>query len=78
MLVPPVLTSLPPKPAELRQPSLAPTALWLLDAALVTALYATLGPPIDSYVNGSQTWLTPDGPGEVELAMADLEVKVAG
>jgi len=44
-----------------------PTALWLVDADLVTALDAHLGPPIDSYVNGSQTWLTPDGPGGVEL-----------
>lgn len=43
------------------------TALWLVDAALVGALDAHLGPPIDSYLNGSQTWLTPDGPGEAEL-----------
>jgi hypothetical protein len=44
-----------------------PTALWLVDAALVRALDATLGMPVDSYVNGSQTWLTPDGPGGAEL-----------
>jgi hypothetical protein len=44
-----------------------PTALWLVDADLIVALDAHLGPPIDSYVNGSQTWLTPDGPGGVEL-----------
>jgi hypothetical protein len=44
-----------------------PTALWLVDAALVSALDARLGLPIDSYLNGSQTWLTPDGPGEIEL-----------
>ena len=44
-----------------------PTALWLVDAALVTALDANLGPPIDSYLNGSQTWLTPDGSGGIEL-----------
>ena len=43
------------------------TALWLVDAELVSALDARLGPPIDSYLNGSQTWLTPDGPGGVEL-----------
>jgi hypothetical protein len=43
------------------------TALWLVDAELVGALDARLGPPIDSYLNGSQTWLTPDGPGGVEL-----------
>jgi hypothetical protein len=44
-----------------------PTAVWLVDAALITALDATLGLPVDSYVNGSQTWLSPDGPGDVEL-----------
>jgi hypothetical protein len=44
-----------------------PTALWLIDATLVPALDAGLGVPVDSYVNGSQTWLTPDGPGGVEL-----------
>jgi hypothetical protein len=44
-----------------------PTALWLVDPAIVVALDAHLGLPIDSYVNGSQTWLTPDGPGDVEL-----------
>jgi hypothetical protein len=44
-----------------------PTALWLIDAALVTAIDAGLGMPVDSYVNGAQTWLSPDGPGGVEL-----------
>jgi len=43
------------------------TAVWLVDAELVASLDAQLGPPIDSYLNGSQTWLTPDGPGAVEL-----------
>src|SRR3954470_2640101 len=38
------------------------TALWLPSAALVLALDERLGAPVDSYVNGSQTWLTPDGP----------------
>lgn len=44
-----------------------PTALWLVDAELVVAVDAHLGPPVDSYLNGSQTWLTPDGPGGIEL-----------
>jgi hypothetical protein len=44
-----------------------PIALWLVDAELIAALDARLGPPIDSYLNGSQTWLTPDGPGGIEL-----------
>jgi hypothetical protein len=43
------------------------SAVWLVDAELVGALDACLGPPVDSYLNGSQTWLTPDGPGGVEL-----------
>jgi hypothetical protein len=44
-----------------------PTALWLVDAGLIAALETHLGLPVDSYLNGSQTWLTPDGPGGVEL-----------
>ncbi len=35
--------------------------------ALVLALDEHLGPPVDSYLNGSQTWLTDDGPGGVGL-----------
>jgi len=38
-----------------------------VDAALILALDARLGPPVDSYVNGSQTWLTDDGPGCIAL-----------
>jgi hypothetical protein len=33
----------------------------------VLALDEHLGPPVDSYLNGSQTWLTDEGPGGVEL-----------
>jgi len=33
----------------------------------VLALDERLGPPVDSYVNGSQTWLTDDGPGGTAL-----------
>jgi hypothetical protein len=44
-----------------------PTTVWLLDAELVSTLDARLGPPVDSYLNGSQTWLTPDGPGGIEV-----------
>jgi hypothetical protein len=39
-----------------------PAALWRVDPELVTALDERLGLPVDSYVNGSQTWLTDDGP----------------
>ena len=34
---------------------------------LVLALDERLGPPLDSYVNGAQTWLTDDGPGGATL-----------
>jgi hypothetical protein len=43
------------------------TCVWRVDAALVLALEEHLGPPVDSYVNGSQTWITDDGPGGVAL-----------
>ncbi len=43
------------------------TALWYPTPALLLALDERLGAPVDSYVNGSQTWLTPDGPGEIIL-----------
>ncbi len=45
----------------------AATALWFPTPALLLALDERLGAPVDSYVNGSQTWLSPDGPGEVVL-----------
>jgi hypothetical protein len=47
--------------------SLSATCVWRVDAALVLALDEVLGPPIDSYVNGSQTWLADNGPAEVTL-----------
>jgi len=43
------------------------TAVWRISSELVLALDERLGPPVDSYVNGSQTWLLPNGPGEVVL-----------
>jgi hypothetical protein len=43
------------------------TCIWRVDAALVLALDERLGPPVDSYVNGSQTWITDDGPGGIGL-----------
>jgi hypothetical protein len=45
----------------------AATALWYPTPALLLALDERLGAPVDSYVNGSQTWLTPEGPGEIML-----------
>ena len=47
--------------------TLTATCVWHVDGALVLALDAMLGPPVDSYVNGSQTWLTEDDPAGVTL-----------
>ena len=43
---------------------LVPTAVWKISAELVLALDEHLGPPVDSYVNGSQTWLVGDEPND--------------
>jgi hypothetical protein len=43
------------------------TCVWRADPPLVLALDEHLGPPVDSYVNGTQTWLTDDGPGGATL-----------
>jgi hypothetical protein len=42
------------------------TAIWTIAPDLVLALDERLGTPVDSYVNGSQTWLTPAGDVELE------------
>jgi hypothetical protein len=34
------------------------TSVWTIGGELVLTLDERLGPPVDSYVNGSQTWLT--------------------
>jgi hypothetical protein len=43
------------------------TAVWRATPAVVLALDGRLGPPVDGYVNGTQTWLTDDGPGGATL-----------
>jgi hypothetical protein len=43
------------------------TAVWRITPELVLELDEHLGGPVDSYVNGSQTWLADDGPGGVTL-----------
>ena len=42
-------------------------AVWRCSPKLVVALAERLGVPVDSYVNGSQTWLLDNGPGAVTL-----------
>ena len=46
---------------------LTPTAVWRCTPALVVALNDRFGDPHDAYVNGSQVWLRPDGPGDVVI-----------
>lgn len=43
------------------------TTVWRCSPGLVVALDERLGPPVDGYVNGTQTWLTDAGPGGVTL-----------
>ena len=44
-----------------------PTCVWRITDDLVAALDARFGDPVDAYVNGSQTWLLENGPGEIVL-----------
>lgn len=41
---------------------LVPACVWRISEALVVALDAQFGEPVDAYVNGSQVWLRDDGP----------------
>jgi hypothetical protein len=45
----------------------SPAAVWPISAELVLALDDRLGTPADGYVNGTQTWLTEDGPSGATL-----------
>jgi len=38
------------------------TCVWRFRPELLLALHERLGPPVDTYANGSQTWLRGDGP----------------
>jgi hypothetical protein len=42
------------------------TTVWTISPELVLALDERLGLPVDSYVNGSQTWIVEDGPLTLE------------
>jgi hypothetical protein len=56
-----------PGPVRCAVVSQTATCVWRVDPELVLALDEHLGSPLDSYVNGTQTWLTDDGPGETTL-----------
>jgi len=43
------------------------TTVWRVSPELIDALDERLGPPLDGYVNGTQTWLTETGPGGAAL-----------
>jgi hypothetical protein len=42
---------------------LVATTVWTISGELVLAVDSELGPPVDSYLNGSQTWLVDDDSG---------------
>lgn len=42
---------------------LVATTVWRVSPELIAALDERLGPPVDGYVNGTQTWLVDRGPG---------------
>jgi hypothetical protein len=46
---------------------LVAAAVWRAHPAVIVALDDRFGEPVDAYVNGSQVWLRPDGPGGVVL-----------
>jgi hypothetical protein len=46
---------------------LVATCVWRASAALLVTLDDTFGPPLDTYVNGSQVWLREDGPDDLVL-----------
>ncbi|MGI8794039.1 MAG: hypothetical protein ACR2H3_12860 [Acidimicrobiales bacterium] len=47
--------------------SRSPSCLWLVSNQLLAAIDERFGDPVDSYVNGSQTWLREEGPDEVVI-----------
>jgi hypothetical protein len=50
-----------------------PTCVFAVDRALVLALEAAYGPPIDSYLNGWQVWLEPCELRDVDGEPIELE-----
>ena len=52
-------------------PEVVPSCLWRATPELIVALDDRFGEPVDSYVNGSQTWLRDDGrAGDARVAAA--------
>jgi len=53
-------------------------AVWTIAPELVLALDAQLGPPVDSYLNGSQTWILGDESDNAGVALEFRLHPVAG
>lgn len=47
--------------------SRTPTCVWRVRPDVLLAIDERLGEPVDSYVNGSQTWFREDGPDELVI-----------
>lgn len=47
--------------------ALVPTCVWRATPELIVQLDAVFGEPLDTYVNGSQVWLRPEGPDELTV-----------
>jgi hypothetical protein len=48
-------------------PNATATTVWTIRPEVIAALDERFGDPVDAYVNGSQTWLLDNGPGEITL-----------
>jgi hypothetical protein len=48
-------------------PSRSATCVWKTTPGLIVALDERFGEPTDAYVNGSQTWLRDNGPGDITI-----------
>jgi hypothetical protein len=47
--------------------TLVPTCVWRATPELIVRLDSVFGEPLDTYVNGSQVWLRPEGPDELTV-----------
>lgn len=46
---------------------MTPSCVWRTSPDVILALDRRFGQPIDTYVNGSQVWLRPDGPNGITI-----------
>lgn len=43
------------------------TTVWRVRSEVIAALDERFGDPVDAYVNGSQTWILENGPGDIPI-----------